>query len=125
MAKALNCTISGDSEFARKNYFYPDLPKAYQISQLYEPLCRNGYLDIDAEEGLSRRRKGGGEWNRLDDYALDFHRRVREGYLEMARQNPQRWCIIDANRSRERVRDDIQQIVARVLPQRDGLAEQR
>lgn len=75
------------------------------------------YLDIDAEEGLSRRRRGGGEWNRLDDYALDFHRRVREGYLQMARQNPQRWCIIDANRSRELVREEIQQVVAKVLPQ--------
>ena len=79
------------------------------------------YLDIDAEEGLSRRRRGGGEWNRLDDYALDFHRRVRQGYLEMARKNPQRWCIIEANRSMEHVRQEIQQVISKLLPQNNAV----
>jgi aspartyl-tRNA synthetase len=44
---ALNCTIQTDNLFDRKNYFYPDLPKDYQISQLYHPICRNGYVDVD------------------------------------------------------------------------------
>ncbi|MBQ7203161.1 MAG: Asp-tRNA(Asn)/Glu-tRNA(Gln) amidotransferase subunit GatB [Eubacterium sp.] len=44
---ALNCDITKFSRFDRKNYFYPDLPKAYQISQLYLPICTNGYLEID------------------------------------------------------------------------------
>ena len=48
-------------------------------------------LDVDVETGLSRRQKSGGEWNRLDAYQLEFHRRVREGYLEMAKQEPGRW----------------------------------
>jgi aspartyl-tRNA(Asn)/glutamyl-tRNA(Gln) amidotransferase subunit B len=46
---ALNCTITRDCKFDRKNYFYPDLPKAYQVSQLYAPICRDGHLEIEAE----------------------------------------------------------------------------
>ena len=54
-------------------------------------------LDIDPQEGLERRQRGHGEWNRLDDYALEFHQRVRKGYLEMAAAEPQRWRIVDAS----------------------------
>lgn len=43
---ALNCEITQYNKFDRKNYFYPDLPKAYQISQLYLPICRNGWVEI-------------------------------------------------------------------------------
>ncbi|MCL2496218.1 MAG: Asp-tRNA(Asn)/Glu-tRNA(Gln) amidotransferase subunit GatB [Clostridiales bacterium] len=46
---ALNCTISQKCKFDRKNYFYPDLPKAYQVSQLYMPICRDGHLNIYIE----------------------------------------------------------------------------
>lgn len=44
---ATNCEITMYNKFDRKNYFYPDLPKAYQISQLYLPICRNGYIEIN------------------------------------------------------------------------------
>jgi len=46
---ALNCEITKYSKFDRKNYFYPDIPNAYQISQLFAPICRDGYLEIDVE----------------------------------------------------------------------------
>ncbi|MCI8620736.1 MAG: Asp-tRNA(Asn)/Glu-tRNA(Gln) amidotransferase subunit GatB [Clostridia bacterium] len=47
---ATNCKISQDSKNDRKNYFYPDLPKSYQISQFDKPLCENGYIEIDLGE---------------------------------------------------------------------------
>lgn len=52
---ALNCDIRETSIFARKNYFYPDLPKGYQISQYEYPLCVNGWLDIELEDGTTKR----------------------------------------------------------------------
>jgi aspartyl-tRNA(Asn)/glutamyl-tRNA(Gln) amidotransferase subunit B len=55
VALALNCTIQTHNVFARKNYFYPDLPKAYQISQYELPLATGGYLDIEVGPGESKR----------------------------------------------------------------------
>ncbi len=52
---ALNGKIPNDSKFDRKNYFYPDLPKGYQISQYEEPICANGFVEIDLEEGGRKR----------------------------------------------------------------------
>jgi aspartyl-tRNA(Asn)/glutamyl-tRNA(Gln) amidotransferase subunit B len=46
---ALNCSIAPFSRFARKNYFYPDMPKNFQISQYDEPICVNGYVDVEIE----------------------------------------------------------------------------
>jgi len=51
---ALNCTIGASNRFARKNYFYPDLPKGYQISQYEAPICEHGWIDIAAGAGTKR-----------------------------------------------------------------------
>ena len=55
VALALNCTINLHNVFARKNYFYPDLPKSYQISQYERPLGIKGWLDIELENGETKR----------------------------------------------------------------------
>lgn len=52
---ATNCTITQNNKFDRKNYFYPDLPKAYQISQLYLPICRNGYIEVNTKDGEKKK----------------------------------------------------------------------
>jgi len=54
MGLATHCRISTESRFARKNYFYPDLPKGYQISQYEQPICHHGWIDISLEEGTKR-----------------------------------------------------------------------
>lgn len=67
-------------------------------------------LDIDVEEGLRRRTKSG-EWNRLDAYDLAFHQRVRQGYFQLAQDEPQRWVKIDAAQPPVMVQANIQRVV--------------
>jgi len=69
------------------------------------------YLDITPEEGLQRRRLGGDEWNRLDAEALEFHQRVRAGYLELVEQEPERWAVVNAARPVEEVQVEIRAMV--------------
>ena len=68
---------------------------------------RTFLFDVDSETGLMRRRKGGVDWNRMDDYELAYHRRVRSGYLELAAAEPGRWQVIDAGRSQDEVYDEL------------------
>lgn len=71
-------------------------------------------LDVDVKDGLQRRAQDG-EWNRLDAYQLEFHQRVRQGYLQMAQAEPQRWVVIDASRSMEAVQKEIREVVLAAL----------
>ncbi|MDD1659134.1 MAG: Asp-tRNA(Asn)/Glu-tRNA(Gln) amidotransferase subunit GatB, partial [Methanomicrobiales archaeon] len=55
VAKALNCIVLEEAEFARKNYFYPDLPKGFQITMYDRPLAVDGHLEIEADDGTEKR----------------------------------------------------------------------
>ena len=72
-------------------------------------------LDIDVEAGLRRKTQNGSEWNRLDAYTVEFHQRVRRGYLEMAKAEPQRWAVLDAGRAWQQVQDELRVVILRRL----------
>ena len=78
-------------------------------------------LDMPVERGLARRQKAG-DWNRLDAYDVAFHERVREGYFELVKGEPDRWLIIDADGEREAVEEDVWRAVEPRLPAADPLA---
>jgi aspartyl-tRNA(Asn)/glutamyl-tRNA(Gln) amidotransferase subunit B len=85
---ALNCRINSKSIFARKNYYYPDLPKGYQISQYEEPICEDGYLDL-LKDGVEKR-------IRIMRVHMeeDAGKLVHEGTIETAP-----YSLVDYNRS--------------------------
>lgn len=108
------CDRYGDSTLAYQGYGYQN--DLAQLRQLVE-FATGGLkpdltllLDVDVEEGLRRRAKSGG-WNRLDAYDPEFYRRVRAGYFEMARLEPERWIVIDANRSFDWVQQKLREVV--------------
>ena len=76
---AANCEITRHSQFDRKNYFYPDNPQNYQISQLYLPICRDGYVEIDTPEG--EKRIGIHEIHMEEDAGKLIHDEWEEGTL--------------------------------------------
>ena len=67
-------------------------------------------LDLPVEQGLHRREQGG-NWNRLDAYDLEFHRRVQKGYLALAKSEPERWVTIDGLQSVDQVHAEIMRTV--------------
>ena len=87
-AQALNCQVRETSIFARKNYFYPDLPKGYQISQYDRPLAEHGYIEI--APGSGRKRIGITRLHLEEDAGKSLH----EGFLDSATNS-----YIDLNRS--------------------------
>jgi len=103
-----------DSSLAYQGYGRNiDLALIYQLNQI----STGGLMpeltilfDIDSEAGLSRLHPSGHD--RLECEAIDFHKRVRHGYLELAKAEPKRWQIIDASRAMSAVQEDLQRIVA-------------
>jgi aspartyl-tRNA(Asn)/glutamyl-tRNA(Gln) amidotransferase subunit B len=87
-ALALNCRVNPRSVFARKNYFYPDLPKGYQISQYDQPLAEHGYVEIEAAGAVKR--VGVTRVHMEDDAGKSIH----EGFPDSAR-----YTCVDLNRS--------------------------
>src|SRR5256714_9808505 len=88
-ALPLRCQVRPHSRFARKNYFYPDLPKGYQISQYDEPLAEHGHVDIVIEG--ARRRIGVTRVHMEDDAGKSIHDCFRDS---------DRYSYVDLNRSR-------------------------
>lgn len=71
-------------------------------------------LDLDVETGLQRKSKQE-EWNRMDAYTVDFHRRVRAGYLEMAAAEPSRWRLVDSGQKWDVVQEELRKVILRSI----------
>lgn len=72
-------------------------------------------LDLDVEVGLKRKTKNETEWNRLDAYTVEFHQRVRQGYLEMAAAEPGRWVVVNASQGWDGVQEGLRKIIMGAL----------
>ena len=73
------------------------------------------YLDLDVETGLRRKAATPEEWNRMEAHAIEFHKRVRAGYLQLAEQNPERWLMLDANQPPEIIQEQIRARVRELI----------
>ena len=71
-------------------------------------------LDLDVEVGLGRKKKDN-EWNRLDAYTVEFHRRVRAGYQEMVKDEPQRWAVVNSEQAWDSVQAELRQVILEKL----------
>jgi dTMP kinase len=79
-------------------------------------------LDVDIEVGL-RRKKDGDEWNRMDAYTVEFHQRVRRGYHEMVKGEPNRWVILDAGQKWDSVQEALRKVIVdklKAMSENDG-----
>ena len=72
-------------------------------------------LDLDVEVGLKRKQKDA-DWNRMDALTVDFHRRVRAGYLQMVKQESGRWVVVDASQVWKKVQEDLREKILAAIP---------
>jgi dTMP kinase len=68
-------------------------------------------LDLDVEVGLKRKTQNEVEWNRMDAYTVEFHRRVRAGYLEMVKAEPQRWVVVNSEQKWDDVQAELKKVI--------------
>lgn len=113
--KVVLCDRFGDSTLAYQGYGHKtDLETLrslldFSTGGLWPDLTL--LLDVPVKAGLERKKDNGAEWNRLDAYAEAFHERVRQGYLALAKADPDRWQIIDATKGKDQVQEAMRQVV--------------
>ncbi len=116
--KIILCDRYGDSTLAYQGYGHGlDLEQLHQMLDFATDHLKPDLtilLDLDVKTGLMRK-KAKDEWNRLDAYEALFHERVREGYLRLAREEPERWRIVDASQAIDAVQEDLFQIILDAL----------
>jgi dTMP kinase len=72
-------------------------------------------LDLDIEVGLKRKTQNEVEWNRMDAYTVEFHKRVRAGYLEMVKAEPTRWVVVNSDQAWESVQVELRRVIVEKL----------
>ena len=113
--KVVLCDRFGDSTLAYQGYGHKtDLNTLrslldFSTGGLWPDLTL--LLDVPVKDGLERKKDNDAEWNRLDAYAEAFHERVRQGYLALAKAEPDRWQIIDATKDKTQVQEAMRQAV--------------
>ena len=116
--KIILCDRYGDSTLAYQGYGHGlDLEKLRRMLDFATDHLQPDLtilLDLDVKTGLMRK-KAEDEWNRLDDYEALFHERVRDGYLQLAREEPERWRIVDASQTIDSVQEDLFRIILDAL----------
>jgi dTMP kinase len=119
--KVVLCDRYADSTMAYQGYGHGvDLNTLRQIVEFATGGLKPDltlFLQVNVEEGLKRRGKDG-DWNRLDDYDLAFHKRVSDGYAELIAAEPNRWTVVDAAKPANEVAAEMRQIVLERLKQR-------
>ncbi len=68
-------------------------------------------LDLEVEIGLKRKTQNEVEWNRMDAYTVEFHKRVRAGYLEMVKAEPNRWVVVNSDQKWESVQEELKRVI--------------
>jgi dTMP kinase len=116
------CDRYADSSLAYQGYAHGlDLSALRQVTQFATGGLKPDltfYFDLDVSAGLRRKRDGDSPLDRLDSQAIEFHERVRRGYLAMAEEEPQRWVVVDAAQRVEEIQQQVRQVLDRFLSAR-------